>query len=139
MARAWLTAVERFQEGFLAALDTADLSTGVEAALATPRYCRDHPALSAILACCRQSEFIGPEAPEDLVDRIQAVNRLPAQALRDFAERVDRRLLACRLALVDWPLAVVRPYLPGSRVPDSVDEYVVRAYWAALSDSPSKS
>ncbi|MDX1571632.1 MAG: hypothetical protein R3200_14220 [Xanthomonadales bacterium] len=139
MGRAWLTAVEAFHEIFLEAIDKADLKSGVEAALATPRFCRANPSLAAILACCRQAEFIEPGASPDLAGPITEANRRPAEALRAFAERVDRRLLACRLALLDWPLAVVRPYLPRRRVPDSADEYVVRGYWAALSDSPPKS
>ena len=132
MAQAWLWAVERFQRRFLAALEDADLESGVAAALATPRFCREQPDAATILACCRRSEFLGSGAPTELAARIAAVNDQPAAAVRAFSQRTGRSLLACRLALIAYPLAAVRLFLPGDPVPEALDAEIAKAYHAAL-------
>lgn len=136
LAEAWLHAVQLFQAGFLAAIDGADLEAGIEAALATPRFCRAHPDAAIILACCRQKEFVGPETPSEIALKIASVNEGVEAAFRKFSRRIDRPLLNCRLAIVAYPLAAVRQYLPKQRVPASIDAEILKAYRAALSVEP---
>jgi AcrR family transcriptional regulator len=132
LAAAWLDAVERFQGGFLEALAGGDLSAGRDAALATPRFCRAAPDAAIILVCCRQAEFLRPETPPDLTARIACVNEGTARAIREFAKQVARPVLSCHLALVAYPLAAVKLFLPHKPVPESLDAEIAKAYDAAL-------
>lgn len=132
LAETWVNAVKRFQAGFLDALRSARSHAGEEAALATPRFCRAEPEAAVVLACCRRSEFLGPETPQSLRDQIRELNDEASAELRRFSKRIDRPLLACRLALVAYPLAAVRLFLPQSPVPKSIDAQLLKAYRATL-------
>ena len=134
LAEAWLDAVRLFQSGFLGALKRASsIGAGERAALETPRFCRAEPDAAIVLACCRQAEFLGAETPNPMVKDIAAVNDEVDDEMRRFARRVGRPLLNCRLALVAYPLAAVRIYLPDTPVPTSIDREVLKAYRAAMS------
>jgi AcrR family transcriptional regulator len=132
LAETWLDAVQRFQAGFLDALRREMPDAGEEAALATPRFCRTEPEIGVILACCRRTEFLGPEMPQALREQIAALNDETSAALRLFSRRIDRPLLACRLALVAYPLAAVRLFLPQRPVPKSIDAHLIKACRATL-------
>ncbi len=132
LAETWLHAVQLFQSGFLAALRSGGPDAGAEAALATPRFCRDNPAPAAILACCRQSEFTGSGTPPDLAAKIAAVNEAGDSEFRRFVRRINRPLLNCRLAIIAYPLAAVRMYLPQRPVPTQIDAEIRKAYRAAM-------
>ena len=116
LAAAWLDAVERCQGGFLEA----------------PRFCRAAPDAAIILACCRQTEFLQPETPPDLATRIARVNERTAREIHEFAKRVERPVLSCHLALVAYPLAAVKLFLPHKAVPENLDAEIARAYDAAM-------
>lgn len=132
LAETWLDAVRRFQSGFLEALRMETPDAGEQAALATPRFCRADPEAAVILACCRRSEFLGPDTPPVLRDRIASLNDEASAELRRFSRCIDRPLLACRLALVAYPLAAVRLYLPRRPVPKSIDAQLIKACRATL-------
>jgi AcrR family transcriptional regulator len=132
LAETWLNAVERFQAVFLAALAPGTLASALDAALATPHFCRSNRGEAVLLACCRRSEFLQPEIPLDLRSRLEAVNIDTVQAIRNFAAAIDRPLLACRLALVAYPLGAVRLYLPSRPVPKTLDAEIAKAVRAAL-------
>lgn len=133
MAAAWLDTVEAFQERFVAALDGKGIAAGVEAALTTPRFCRDEPDLALVLVCCRPSEFLAEDTPAALRQRVDGINKRTEVALARYAARIHRPHLACRLALVGFPLGAVRLYLPRQRVPVSVDSVISKAVEATLS------
>jgi AcrR family transcriptional regulator len=132
LAETWLNAVERFQARFLDALAAGTLDAGLKAALVTPRFCRSNPDEAVLLACCRQAEFLGEATPAALRARISVVNDTVSGAVRRFAGAIDRPLLACRLALIAYPLGAVRLYLPKSAVPPQLDREIVKAARAAL-------
>ena len=132
LAETWLNAVRSFQTGFLDALRRETPDTGEEAALATPRFCRAEPDAAVILACCRRAEFLGPETPQPLRKQVAVLNDEASAELRRFSRRIDRPLLACRLALVAYPLAAVRLFLPQRPVPKSIDAELIKACRAAL-------
>ena len=132
LAETWLNAVRRFQSGFLEALRRETPDAGEQAALATPRFCRAEPEAAVILACCRRAEFLGPETPPALRDQIAALNDEASAELRLYARRIDRPLLACRLATVAYPLAAVRLFLPQRPVPKSIDAQLIKACRATL-------
>ncbi|MGF1622288.1 MAG: TetR/AcrR family transcriptional regulator [Rhodomicrobiaceae bacterium] len=132
LAAAWYDAVRRSQSGFLAALRGASLETGKHAALATPRFCRAEHDAAIILACCRQSEFLKPNTPDELALAIAGVNDEAKDEIAAFARRVDRPLINCHLALVAYPLAAVKLFLPDRAVPESIDVEIGKAYDAAM-------
>jgi AcrR family transcriptional regulator len=135
LAETWLHALQLFQTDFLAALSIESADAGAQAALATPQFCRANPAAAVILACCRQSEFTGPGTPAEMATRIAVANKGGEVAFRRFARRTERPLLNCRLAIIAYPLAAVRMYLPGRSVPKQIDAEILKAYHAAIETS----
>lgn len=132
MAEAWLTTVSLFQERFLAALLRGSAASGVEAALETPRFCRADPDLSLVLVCCRPSEFLSGDIPSEVKSRVRTANTQASRAIEAFAKRIDRPLLACRLALIAFPLGAVRLFLPQRQIPMEVDDHIRLAVEATL-------
>lgn len=132
MAEAWLDTIGEFQSRFIAALNLDIRVAGVEAALVTPRFCREERDVALVIVCCRPSEFISDALPLELRQRIADVNKEASAALREFARRIDRPLLACRLAIVAYPLGAVRLFLPTQRVPMEVDDEIQKAVEAVL-------
>lgn len=132
MAETWLEAVSQFQRQFIAALAPGTRAAGLDAAMSIPRFCRANRDQAIILACCRQSEFVGETTPASLRQRIDTANDEASIAIRRFAKAVGRPVLACRLALVAYPLGAVRLYLPHSAVPRTLDDEIVKAVGAAL-------
>ena len=132
MASAWLDTVAAFQGRFIAALGGEGIEAGVEAALETPRFCRAEPDLALLLVCCRPSEFLTENVPAEYAQRVAGVNRRVATALSEYARRIGRPLLACRLALVGYPLGAVRLFLPRQKVPIEVDDLIRKAVEATL-------
>jgi len=132
LAEAWLNAVGRFQARFLDALAPNTLGAALDAALATPNFCRSNRGEAVLLTCCRRSEFLLPDTPADLRSRIEKSNVAAVRAIRAFAAAVDRPLLACRLALIAYPLGAVRLYLPSRPVPTMLDAEIAKAVRAAL-------
>jgi AcrR family transcriptional regulator len=123
MAEAWLYAVGAFQARILEAFALKDAQqAGVEAALATPRFCREEKDIALVLACCRPAEFLTKDMAPKLQKRVKHVNDNAAEAIRAFAKRIDRPLLTCRLAIVAYPLGAVRLFLPRSPVPPELDD-----------------
>lgn len=123
MAEAWAYAVESFQARIFDAFALKDAQrAGIEAALATPRFCREEKDVALVLACCRPSEFLTKDMAPALRKRVKHVNDNAAEAIRAFAKRIDRPLLTCRLAIVAYPLGAVRLFLPRSPVPPELDD-----------------
>mgnify|MGYP001434277011 CR=1 FL=1 len=122
MAEAWLYAVRTFHMRIMAAFAIDDVvQAGVQAALATPRFCRDEPDIALVLVCCRPSEFLNDQTPLSLREQLAHVNDEVGKAMVDFALRINRPLLTCRLATIAYPLGAVRLFLPNTRVPKSID------------------
>ncbi|MCP1200980.1 TetR/AcrR family transcriptional regulator [Notoacmeibacter sp. MSK16QG-6] len=135
LAQAWLDSLEAFQERFLQAIRANTLQAGENAALATPRFCRDEHDRALILASCRQSEFLSDGTPTRLVHQIAEVNREAFAAVRAFADREGKDLETCQMALIGFPLGAVRMYLPSRKVPKSADEMVACAFRALMGHS----
>ncbi len=130
LAETWADALTSFQERFLAALKAEDEDAGVNAAVATPRFCRAEPERAALLACCRASEFLSEATPAAIRERINDGNDEAQRAVRAYASRAGLSLQACRMGLMAFPLGAVRAYLPDRAVPRSVDRYVAAAFRA---------
>ena len=132
MAEAWLDIVAAFQARFHAALRLDDREAGVEAALATPRFCREERDLALVLICGRPSEFLSDETSPELRGKLKKMNEQGRAALTAFAKRIDRPLLSCQLALVGYPLGAVRLFLPKNRVPAELDDQIRKVVEATL-------
>jgi len=132
LAAAWHDALTRFQTGFLEKLRDADLHSGKLAALETPRFCRAERSAAIILACCRQAEFLKGGIPNDLATEIAQANDEVKGEVIAFSERVGQSLMKCRLALVAYPVAAVKLFLPDETIPEEIDAEIVRAYEAAM-------
>lgn len=140
MAEAWLFAVRQFHKRIMAAFALPDpREAAIEAALATPRFCRDEADIALVLACCRPAEFLGDNTPEHLRQQIGNVNEEVSNALRQLAERIDRPLLDCQLAIVAYPLGAVRLFVPSKPVPVELDKHVIEAVFQTLRFTTSSS
>ncbi|SDM84670.1 TetR/AcrR family transcriptional regulator [Maricaulis salignorans] len=132
LAQAWIDAVSTFQDRFLAALAAGDEEAGLQAALATPRFCREQRDRAIILCCCRQVDFIAPATPPANLQTVRTINDKVAAALQAHAGKSGHSLAACRMGMVAFPLGAVRLYLPGQAVPEDVDDYVEAGFRAAM-------
>lgn len=141
LARLWLRTVERFQEGYLEQL-TADGDPVEVACLAVQHvldWVRARPAEALLLARHSAKDLVGTVGVDGT---LQALRRRLDARVRDamfaWADRLQGELSGARLrfALVDLPLAAVRPYVQdGAVVPYEVDDLVKDALTAVLPTS----
>jgi len=114
LGQVWLSEVERFQAYWASA---ADQSACVgELAAATVVYARRHRARARVLMLHRADEFLGDDVPESVRARALRLNATLPRTLRELSARWcgsarTRDLGALRFAVIDVPLAAVRPYL----------------------------
>ncbi len=132
LAETWLDALQTFQAQFLAAITSQSRDSGLDAALATPRFCRLHPQRAALLACCRASEFMSSNTPPAISEQIRRCNQVVEEAVGRYATANALSLQACYLGMVAFPLGAVRTYLPSRPVPVNIDNYVAAAFKAVV-------
>tara|TARA_R110000868_G_scaffold236078_1_gene490069 strand:- start:5082 stop:5687 length:606 start_codon:yes stop_codon:yes gene_type:complete len=132
LARAWLDAVAAFQARFLAALGSGEEQAGLNAALATPQFCREERARAVILCCCRQADFVTSATSADLLEDLRTVNAAAGDALKVFSGQTGHSLMACRMGMIAFPLGAVRLFLPEQAVPAEVDRYIEAGFRAAM-------
>ncbi len=133
----WLRTVERFHEGFLAALTGDDpYQAACHAARHVVDWSRDHPEEARVLLH-GSAEFAEADWPPALAQRAAAANRRLREALRGLAVRLgstgppDAERLA--IAVVDLPYAVVRRHLSGGTpIPGYAGDLVADAAAALL-------
>ena len=130
LARLWIRTVEAAQAGFIGALGHPDVDqAAVDAALHTPRWCRNHLELARVLMLYRREDLV-ERWPTELGEELAVLNRGLEAALRDFtARRFGRRSRAAHrrvtFALLDVPYGAVRRHLlAGQAPPREVDELV---------------
>lgn len=132
LAHAWLDALSAFQGRFLEVMSAGGAKVGEEAALVTPRFCREFHDRALILACCQSSQFLGSETDRTLLEESNVRNTEMALLLENFAKISEASLDSCYLGIVQYPLAVARHYLPKRKVPNTAEKYVRAAYHAAM-------
>ena len=76
LTEVWLRVVVSFQEAFLAALEKGD---GLEAAMHTPRWVRQHSAEARILLLYRREELVAGAWPEEFKERVKGCTSLPEE------------------------------------------------------------
>jgi AcrR family transcriptional regulator len=132
LAATWLDALQTFHAMFLAALDGPGAEAGEQAALATPRFARQHRDRAIVLCLGRSETLMAEDAPAEFLTAADEANKRVKRALEAFSDRQNISLQACMHGLVAFPLASVKLYLPHARVPGSVDGFVKAAYHAAV-------
>jgi AcrR family transcriptional regulator len=132
LAAAWLDALKAFQAEFAAALEQAGALPGLEAALATPRFCRTAPDRARLLVCVRRSEILSETTPAEFRASIAQANADTAARMQGFCECHGVPEETARLALIGLPLGGVRLYLPDRPVPASLDADIERAFAALI-------
>lgn len=129
LAELWVRTVERFQTGFVAALE----HDAIEAAVHTPRWSREHLAEARVLLLHRRSELAStfPARLDALRDEGTAAMRVFVR--RNFGRSSERAMETARFALIDVPYGAVRRHLvAGHAPPPLVDELVAQTARALL-------
>jgi AcrR family transcriptional regulator len=134
LAEAWIRIVESFQREFLETL----AKDGLQTALNTVRWVREHPREARILLVYRREELVSGPWPEHLKDRVVCLSRELDSGIRSFTKKHfghfgKETLRRATFALVDVPLAAVRRYLQdGESPPAVIDEMVRETYLATM-------
>jgi AcrR family transcriptional regulator len=132
LAALWLRTVQRFREGFLAALSgDPPQQAAVDAARHVVEWSRQNPgAARVLLAGAREfaeSEW-AEQAPEEAGAANGEVERAVGSLARRLASTRKAELSRIVLALVDVPYAVVRRHLTrGAAIPARESEVVADA------------
>ena len=137
LATLWLRSVERFQGGFLAALDLPRPRVAAQqASLFVLRWCREEPAQARLLLLYHRDDLLGGRWPREVVARARRVRRDLTQGIGAYAKRLwpqGPNLPLLRFALLAIPYGAVRAYIAqGAPIPEDLDQAVVRAVEAAL-------
>jgi AcrR family transcriptional regulator len=142
LARLWIRTVERFQQGYLRALAADDLDTAaMSAALHVVRWARDNVDEARVLLIYRR-EDLAARWPEELGEKVTALNRAVESALQDYARRrygeiSELTLQRVVFALVDVPYAAGRRFLlAGTAPPSLIDELVAGTCRCILGRTP---
>lgn len=138
LAQLWMRCIRIGQAGMLTALGFQDVDTSLEAAaLHYLRWSRTDLPVARILTMYSPGQLVS-RWPDDLQDEFRTLNTGLLEATSDFtrrwygdASKAHRQTVA--FALLDLPVAAVRPYLTaGKRPPRHLDETVLAAARSAL-------
>ncbi|WP_018653940.1 TetR/AcrR family transcriptional regulator [Actinomadura flavalba] len=130
LAALWIRGVQRFQRGFLDALNADDAPA---AALHTPRWCRRHPDEARFLLLHRRRDLV-TAWPAELGPDLDRLDRAVEDALTSFIARhqgTDPETLC--YAVIDAPYGAVRRHLLADRPPPPAVDALITATYRALS------
>ena len=122
LVRLWLRSVRRFHEAYLAAGDGEDPERAlVDMALCVASYTAQHQAEAVSMTLFRQSRLVDT-APQPCQDEVRTVNdtlhaRLAELAQARYARVTPRRLTLVRVAAIQCPYGLIRPYV-WTAIPD---------------------
>jgi AcrR family transcriptional regulator len=133
----WLNTVLAFQQGFLSALDAGD---GLGAALHTPAWVRANPDDARLLLLHHRRDFVQGEWPEALCEGVaRQAARYEAALVRftqaTFGDTGSDTVRRVRFALVDVPLAALRPHLERRELPPPIVDELIRRTFEAVIDT----
>jgi AcrR family transcriptional regulator len=128
LVRLWLRSVSRFHEHYLAAGEHPDphrALLGMAVCVAT--FTRDHQPDAAAMTLFRQSR-LAPAAPASCRAEVEQVNvgihqRLAELTTLRYPEPGDRHRTLARVAAIEGPYGLVRPYV-WDTVPDWLPEVI---------------
>jgi AcrR family transcriptional regulator len=123
LAALWLRTVDRFQEGFLAAL-ADEQAQGAARHVIT--WSRANPDETRVLLY-GPADFDEPEWPQDAREQLNARNRRISDALEGLAKRLGTEVERLYLTTVDLPYATVRRHaLAGKPIPPYTEDLVAQ-------------
>ncbi len=130
----WLRTVLDFQQGVRAAIDAGD---GLQAALHTPAWVREHPDEARLLLLYHRDDFVHGEWPEPLRTQVAAMTKTMRTGTVKFARTVFGRagVEECRLAqflLAEVPVAAVRQHLLRREPPPPLVDRLIRVTYRAV-------
>ena len=134
LAEMWITIAESFQQGFMKALKR----DGLEAALYTATWARSHLNEARVLLLYRREDLISGNRQEDIKARAEKLARdlekgLVSFAKNNFGSAGKENLRRAVFALIDVPLAAVKPHLQkGEPPPGFLDGFIRRSYAAVM-------
>jgi AcrR family transcriptional regulator len=143
LAELWMQVVEAFQRELVASLEVATTAKdAARIAVELVAWTRAHPNEARLLALHHRRDFVEGSWPSGLTSRARALEPALGTALRGFAKRAFGHadagtMLRVRFALVDAPLAAVKPFIvAGKSPPRAGDSLVADVTLAALASSP---
>ncbi len=122
LVRLWLRSVRRFHEAYLAAGDSGDPEQAlVDMALCVASFTAQHRAEAVSMTLFRQSRLVDT-APEHCRGEVHTVNdalhaRLAELAQARYTRVTPRHLTLVRVAAIECPYGLIRPYL-WTAIPD---------------------
>lgn len=139
-AELWLSCVEAYQQGLLAALGGDVCSAAIDAALHSVRWVRAHPVEARFLLLYRREDFVEGPWPEELAARAKRLNDAVLQAIANYARRrfgsADaRRVNQVSFVVIDLPYGALKRWVQvGTAPPPEVDEMIRTAAAAVLAE-----
>lgn len=140
LASLWLRTVQRFQQGWFAALEHDDpIEAAVAGAGHAVQWCRANAKQATVLNAGRRA-FEPDSWPREVARQIDDTDAAVEKAIKDLVKRVKARTGddgdTIALAVADVPYAVLRRYLTrGRTVPPRASELVETAV-RRLIDAP---
>ncbi len=131
LAEAWLSVVSSFQKDFLEILENGN---GLDAALHTPRWVRQHSIEARILLLYRREELAEGNWPNNLKEKTRRITRDFNSAIRNYAVRMSGKYDQATtdrviFAIIDIPYAAVIRYIrQGKKPPKRIDDYIRQTY-----------
>ncbi len=147
VASLWLRSVDRFQKGFLAALQSPDpMTAAVEAARHTLAWSRDHFEDAQFLLVHRREDLLADGWPEEIREKSAAQDNKSRKAMKRLCTSLDASGVDAErvhFAVVTIPMGAVRPALSRGKRPSEATERLaleaVRAILAPLATSATSS
>ena len=130
----WLRTVLDFQAGVTAALDAND---GLQAALHTPIWARDHLDAARLLLLYDRDDFVQGDWPRELRERVaEMTNRMEASASRRarvvFGRDGPEEAQLSQFLIASLPVAAVRQYLIRREPPPALVDRLIGVIYAAV-------
>ncbi len=143
LVRLWLRSVRRFHEAYLAAGDGEDPEQAlVGMALCVASFTAQHQAEAVSMTLFQQSRLV-ETAPEPCQDEVRTVNdalhaRLAELAHARYARVTPRHLTLVRVAAIECPYGLIRPYV-WTAIPDWMADAIEASSRAilGLGDAPA--
>ena len=138
LAQLWFNTVLAFQAGIAAALDAGD---GLQAALHTPAWVREHGDEGRLLLLYHRDDFVQGDWPETLRDGLADQARLAEVRLQRFARETFGRAGAdeirrAQFVLSEVPVAAVRQHLLRREAPPAIVDDLIRSVYRAIVSRP---
>ena len=137
LGEVWLSAAAAFQAAFAVQLEGDDaFEAGLAAARWVPARVRDRPDEARILMLHRREDFAAAHWPEAMQARAAALAKEMQAGVRNFARRLgasdEIARQRVRFALIEVPLAVVRPHLQAGQPPPVIAEALIEDCYRAV-------